>query len=887
MHNGDIASEQPLNFRLFLAALMPLLIIAILFAAYTISTRSTDLSNNIQLMAQTRAAFASNEAGLALFSKDLRALKPYIDNALQLKATSGVLFLDQDANIVAASTGFVAPKLPLAELTRQQISQEKLYYYALPVNLSGIDFADYSAEFTEPGSSNDELAGWVVVALDISEQRSQLEGIVATTIVFAIIGFLAAVGATYYLSKVIVAPIQSLTRTVSMIKEGNLSARAEIYPTEELAILGSGINRMAEAISEGRETLEERVRDATQKLHHTLRDLQKNNQELEIARELSEQANQSKSEFLARMSHELRTPLTSIQGFARLLEESAINDADKQHCQVIDQAANQLLILIEDILDFSKLQSNTVVLEQAPFDLLECIEQVAVLFAQSAHEKELELLLDIEPEIVQLRRGDQKRVHQIINNLISNAIKFTNSGGVYIRMEQGLAPDQLIIHVRDTGIGIKETNRNQLFRAFVQADTSISRQFGGTGLGLSITKTLVDLMGGSLSFDSELGKGSTFTVALPLPPIPSAPIRSPVNQKVLVYPYNELAWQAANNLLKRLDYQAINAASTPLTTADSYPYIIHYLSPTAHLADDFPEQLLASRQMAPDSQLLIVTPVTNLHNLLSQHELEQLQPCFLVHNPPTISGIKRIMEHKLSSNAAPSEPSLPLLNKLNILIAEDNQFTCLLLETLIERHGGAYSTATNGAETVKICRREPFDIILIDVRMPVLNGIDAIQHIRSSGSNTETPIIALTADLLQQEEYELMNAGANEMLLKPLNENLLLEEIRDLTGMSIEIGQSLASFDSLVSSDLFYSELNSLCEGTQQALQEQDYLTARELIHQMLGITGVFSAQQLEEKVLALHQACKDEQYDQLESRLDAVREQVEKVMAPEEAGLE
>src|SRR5690606_30736884 len=314
--------------------------------------------------------------------------------------------------------------------------------------------------------------------------------------------------------------ITAMTRTVRELEQGNLYTQLETRSNDELAILAQGINHLAMTVAESRQNLQRKVFDATHRLQSILDDLQQKNQELDIARQEAEAANQAKSDFLAQMSHELRTPITAIQGFVRLLGDSKLDSAEKRYCEIIQQASLQLLQLIDDILDITRLQSNGIVLETSVFNLTDCIETPISLMAPTAHQKGLELILDIAPDVPQALIGDTLRVRQIVYNLVSNAIKFTTSGEVVVQVQTRGSDHntaRLAISVIDTGIGIPEKQRALIFEPFSQADNSISRRFGGSGLGLTIVRNLVMLMGGTISLDSMAGKGSTFSVELPLP----------------------------------------------------------------------------------------------------------------------------------------------------------------------------------------------------------------------------------------------------------------------------------------------------------------------------------------------------------------------------------
>jgi two-component system sensor histidine kinase BarA len=430
----------------------------------------------------------------ALYSKIIQLLSATAQSAMRLPDVAGVAYLDKDDKLLLGAGTVPAPTPPTVGGIKDFSSQDGNLYFKKPIYLSGIEFNDYQQE--SPNSiSNTELIGWVIVVIDHASLREKQQEVIVTSLWLTLAGFIIAIALTYLLSLKLIAPIRQLTTTIKKMAHGRLDVRAETGTRDELAILANGINQLAESVTEGRVNLEDRIRVATYKLEETLADLQKKNLELETARHDAETANLSKSDFLARMSHELRTPITSIQGFIRLMKAARLPETDQHYCHIIDQAAQQLLAQIDDILAFSKLQSNTVELTQRPIDLAECTEQVVVLFSLQAQYKGLDLVVDYAPDLPLHRIGDSVRIQQILSNLIANAIKFCDEGGVYIHLKSD-KQSNVIIEVMDTGIGIQKEAQDQLFNAFSQADTSISRLYGGTGLGLSILKNLVDLMGG-------------------------------------------------------------------------------------------------------------------------------------------------------------------------------------------------------------------------------------------------------------------------------------------------------------------------------------------------------------------------------------------------------
>ncbi|MEZ5530651.1 MAG: ATP-binding protein [Porticoccaceae bacterium] len=865
--------SHSIQHRFLAVALLPLLLTTMLLTLYTVEARRNDLSQNLMRLGDASSSYLATISDFSLYTRNMKLLSGTAATALQIPDVAGMAFLDGNDTLVL-STGSLSEQIPENLSERQPLQTSRFVYFKKPVYLSGVDFNDYQEELA-PETSDQELVGWVILALDRTSLLKEQEGILLTSTLLFLIGMLIAAVFTYYLGLALISPIRKLTETIKLMAAGDLGVRAATGTNDELAILAAGINQLAESVAEGRETLEHRIRLATRQLQDTLENLQFKNQELELSKQAAETANQSKSDFLARMSHELRTPITSIQGFVRLLDIAKLSESDRQYCQIIDQSALQLLTLIDDILAFSKLQSNTVVLTQQPLDLAECAEQVIAMFGPQAQHKGLCLGVDYAPDLLLDRVGDTIRIQQILSNLISNAIKFTDEGGVYLTLKTDEA-QAVIIEIRDTGIGIPESAQNQLFNAFAQADTSISRRFGGTGLGLSIVKSLVDLMDGDVQLHSQEGKGSTFRLRLPLSM--ALPIRSWQLQpfRLVISSCNEFIDKSLIHAMKRFGISDITKipiekvvdVSAHLSPNDR---VILCVSPLFSPGVDLASLILKLRDVTV-AKLVLLSTQFNFYQQFNARERAALKPVDFLAQPPSLAELHRALS-EAGNDQSPVINDLDtaqVLDGINILIAEDNQFTRLLLDTLLGRLGAYCTLANNGVEALAACQQDRFDLLLIDVHMPQKNGIETLSTLRRSNNiNANIPAIALTADILQQEEQSLFDAGANGLLLKPLDENQLLASICELLHLKIPSNPlPLAEVTGDISPDLFRHEVNELLQSARESLARNDLQDLRENIHQLLGIAGVFQLTELEYKVRRLHELVKRERLEDVSDLL-------------------
>ena len=357
------------------------------------------------------------------------------------------------------------------------------------------------------------MLGYVALELDLKSVRLQQykEIFISSVMMLFCIGIALIFG--WRLMRDVTGPIRNMVNTVDRIRRGQLDSRVEGFMLGELDMLKNGINSMAMSLAAYHEEMQHNVDQATSDLRETLEQMEIQNVELDLAKKRAQEAARIKSEFLANMSHELRTPLNGVIGFTRLTLKTDLNATQRDHLTTIERSANNLLAIINDVLDFSKLEAGKLILESIPFLLRTSLDEVVTLLAHSAHDKGLELTLNIKNNVPDNVIGDPLRLQQIVTNLVGNAIKFTEHGNIDVLVEQRAISNsrvQIEIQIHDTGIGIPERDQSRLFQAFRQADASISRRHGGTGLGLVITQRLVKEMGGDISFHSQPNRGSTF-----------------------------------------------------------------------------------------------------------------------------------------------------------------------------------------------------------------------------------------------------------------------------------------------------------------------------------------------------------------------------------------
>ncbi len=886
--------------HLRMATLIPVILVALLFAVfYNIKLHQT-LSEHTSHLGEAYVNQLVPAAQLTILEGDTRSLQALVDAAVTNTDVLGLAFYDATGKLLAYR-GSKHPRrqsLPPASLrtsdfTESQPTKEGSMRFFAPITLPRFNLYNNShlSSMTPPTTMSDQadhVLGWLSIDLNTQPMLLKRYSMYLASILITILGVALGFIMNYILSKKVHRPITRLRHTMKQISNEAFETPIKTGSASELGIIEQGCSDLQKAYLSLLNDFNQHVDTATHDLQQSLLLLEEKNIQLLLDKKKSEEKLNQKSMLITSLSHEIRTPMNGIIGFANVLLETSLSPIARDHVKTIKSSAKDLLAILNNILDYSKINAGKLRLDSIPLDIRNCIDDVLALAAPNAYKKGLDLIPSTALDVPKTMVGDPIRLKQIIHNLISNAIKFTEQGHILVRTHVHEITEQhytICLSVTDTGIGILPEEQTTLFHAFHQVGKNNARRHGGSGLGLVICKQLAEHMQGRITLESNTNHGTTFSVYLTFAKLPAYEVEK--NQpkrfshiKAICFDTNALHLEALCHGLGHFGITCIQVS----TLDDLEVAFVQHVDAELAFISITPEHEKALSSFLPQQKMPII--------LLSKFIIEDYQAFgaqrFLM-KPANIQKLQDTIESMLLQTASPKNNQLDLerlrknLSDLrpNLLIAEDNAVNRMLLHAWLGS-SASLDMVDDGEQALALCHQKQFDALLIDLHMPKLDGLEAIRLIRKNTVlNKNTPVLLISADSHDLDRVYLNEQKIDRKLPKPIDENLLLHHLitvlQDAKITPIDWSRCVQKMsDNAILAreflDRFVNELPGHRETLLKAIQSNQKAEIEASAHTLRGACGFSELPKLERALAKLEYLAQHTQTKQeLQKALDEV----------------
>ncbi|PIE41000.1 MAG: hybrid sensor histidine kinase/response regulator [Gammaproteobacteria bacterium] len=912
--------------RAIFFSILPTLFVCLILGVFLLSHRFYELNTSLENYGKT---LVTSYADILAASNDLDTDHPLIKKILQTileeASVRAVNIYDQN-NSLLLSAGPAIKKI--------EGQYNLLRSNAIETTTPTLYRTDESLRVTLPinqkTADNIINKGWLEIEFSTTDILILKYQTVIVVVMVLVLGLLVSSYLAFYLFKEIGAGIGSLRTAVEAISNGQHDIKIKDDSYGEFGDLQRALNQLNESIIKNQHELQQHVDQTTEDLRETLETIEIQNIELDLARKEALEASRIKSEFLANMSHEIRTPLNGIIGFTNLLLKGELSLAQKDYLETIQKSSESLLAIINDILDFSKIEAGKLTLDNVPLNLQDIVEDVLAMQAPLAYEKRLEQISLFYSDVPTYMMGDPLRLKQIITNLVNNSIKFTEYGEVVVRVMLDDLKDGyafIKVAVSDTGVGLTADQQEDLFNAFRQADPTTARRFGGTGLGLTISKHLVEQMNGEINLESQEGKGSTFWFTFRASVRNSDDEQNPLipgrQANILLYDSNPTVRAATSYTLSKKnihvhEYDDITAVKHDLLNNEqsmNYDAAIIGINAQQPMYLEVSKIFKASQTRFPvivfgnhSDQSVIADMVDNDMPPLITKPFNQKKAFKLLQQtisseynpkaPPSLTPSKSPQRTQQQLQTTTQEPPL------QVIAVDDNAANLKLLCALLEDLGIAVTPCDSGGKCLELMEKLRFDLVLMDIQMPVMDGLETTQRIRAKETRDQhIPVIAVTAHALASEKRKLLNSGMDDYVTKPINEDLLIHIIKRWTGknlashpplelppcsedkqttVDIALGLKLANGKQDLAEEMLLMLFDSLKTDKHtmsEALKNNEYPQLLEMVHKLHGATRYTGVPRLQSAAKNLEVSLKSEQLEQVPQLADILFQEIEAVL--------